>query len=82
MQRAKLVHDAAESKQIASGVVRLATPYFRSDVVVGSAAARLRHDVVFRSEVPGYTEVADLDLVAKQENVLGLEVVVDNFSAF
>ena len=53
MQRAKLVPNAAESKQVASGVVRLATPYFRSDVAEGSAAARLRLDVVFRSEVPG-----------------------------
>ena len=53
MERAKLVHNAAESKQVAPGVVRRATVYFRSDVAVGSAAARLRLDVVFRSEVPG-----------------------------
>ena len=51
MQRAKLVHNAAESKQVAPGVVRLATPYFRSGGAEGSADG-LRLDVVFRSEIP------------------------------
>ena len=51
MQRAKFVHNAAESKQVAPGVVRRATPYFRSGVAEGSADG-LRLDVVFRSEIP------------------------------
>jgi len=77
LKGAKLIKNAAESKQVASGVVRLANPYFRSDVAEGSADGS-RLNVVFRPEFPGETEVADLDLVAIQENVLGLDVVVDN----
>ena len=76
-KRAQLIDNAAESKQVTPGVVRVAFPYFWSNVAEGSADG-FRLDVVFRPEVPGETEVADLDLVAEQEKVLGLEVVVDN----
>ena len=51
LQCAKLKHNAAESPHVAFGVVRLASPYFRSDVVVGSSDGRCL-DLVFRSEVP------------------------------
>jgi hypothetical protein len=78
-KRAKLIDNAAESKQVDPGVVRLAIPYFWSDVAEGSSGL-FRLNVGFRPEVPGETRVADLDLVAEQENFLGLEVVVDNLS--
>ncbi len=41
----------------------------------------MRLDIVSRTEVSCQTEVADLYLVAKQENVQGLEVVVNDISA-
>ena len=48
--RAQLIDNAAESKQVTPGIVRLALPYFWSDVAEGSADG-LRLNVVFRSEI-------------------------------
>ncbi len=81
LKRAQLIDNAAESKQVATGIVRVASPYFWSNVAVGSSGC-FRLNVGFRTKVSGETEVADLDLVAKQENIIGLEVVVDNLSTF
>ncbi len=64
-KRAKLIYNAAESKQVDPGVVRLAIPYFWSHVVSGSSGL-FRLNVGFRPEVHGETRVADLDLVAEQ----------------
>jgi len=49
--RKQLIDNAAESKKVTPGIVRVALPYFWSDVAEGSADG-LRLNVVFRSEVP------------------------------
>jgi len=77
--RAQLIDNAAESKQVTTGVVRVAFPYFWSDVAIGSADC-ICFNIGLRPEVPGETEVAKLYLVTEQEKVLGLEVVVDDLS--
>ena len=48
-QRAKLIQNAAESPQVTPGVVRLTIPYFRSEIVGGSADV-LGHDVLLGLE--------------------------------
>ena len=64
--RAKLVQNAANSKHITLNVARKIFPHLRSDVVWCSAAGL---DLVIRLYLLCETEVADLDLVALQEQV-------------
>jgi hypothetical protein len=63
---AKLVHYAADSKQVTLNVTKLIVPHLWSDVVWCSAAGL---DLVFRIYQLCETEVADLDLIALQEKV-------------
>ncbi len=61
-------------------VVLLIFPNFGSDVVDG-AADGIGLDVLFGGELPRNSEVANLDLVAENQDIFRLQVVVDDVLA-
>ena len=74
------MQNAPKRPQVTLDIVRLTFQYLGCSIAADCSADGVRLIEIFRSEVLRETEVADLDLVAINKDILRLEVAVANLS--